>query len=68
MKHLKIAVIRTKGMPFVCIMLCGLCLSIRLALPGYQGLGIILVLLLILCFVIAIFDLIYAYMRDIVKD
>jgi len=51
-----------------CIAACGVGLSVKLAFPKLQGVGDTLVLILILYVMIAILDLIYAYMKDIVKD
>ena len=68
MKHLKTAVSRTKTMPFACMMACLLAITIKMAFPQTLGVGNILLLGLILFILIAIFDLIYAYMRDMVKD
>lgn len=68
MKHLKTAVGRTKTMPFACIMTCLLAMAIKLVFQQISGIGDTLLLLLILFILIAIFDLIYAYMRDLIKD
>jgi len=68
MKHLKIAVIRTKGLPLAGVMACVLSSVVKLLFPKLQGIGNTLVLCLILFVVIAILDLIYAYLRDIVDE
>ena len=68
MKHLETAVIRTKSMPFACAAACTLSIVIKLAFPKITGIGDTLVLVLILFMLITILDLVYAYMRDIVKD
>lgn len=65
MKHLKIAITRTKSLPWALAATCVFALSAKTAFPEMTGLGDTLLLLFIL---MAILDLIYAYMRDIVKD